>query len=105
MGYIVAADDNVNVDIAPADEKTEILQNVRTIIGTVKYEIPLDRQFGIDGAVIDLPMPKAQAKLSQEIFQAIKRYEPRAVIESINFKGELAGKLIPVVEVSINETG
>ena len=105
MAYTVSSTDLKDVDFAPQSEVAEILQNVRTIISTVKYDIPLDRQFGIDGAVVDLPMPEAEAKLSQEIFQAIKQYEPRAIIESINFTAELNGKLIPTVEVSINETG
>ena len=83
----------------------EVLQNVRTIISTIKYEIPLDRDFGIDGDVIDMPMQQAQAKLTQEIFRAVRQYEPRAVIESISFSGDESGKLTPTLEVSIREVG
>ena len=83
----------------------EVLQNVRTIISTIKYEIPLDRDLGIDGDVIDMPMQQAQAKLTQEIFRAVRQYEPRAVIESISFSGDESGKLTPTLEVSIREVG
>ncbi len=104
MSYLITADQQTSIDLAPKTTVEEVLQNVRTIITTVKYQIPLDREFGIDGSVIDLPIQEAEAKLSQEIFQAVRQYEPRAVIESISFSGEDSGKLVPKLEVSINET-
>ncbi|MBQ8697921.1 MAG: hypothetical protein IJ521_02835 [Schwartzia sp.] len=102
MAYIIRADETPQSDFAPASVVEEVIQNVRTIITTIKYSIPLDRDFGIDGDVVDLPINVAQAKLTNEIFRAIRRYEPRAVIESIAFKGEDTGRLIPIVGVSIN---
>lgn len=102
MAYIIRADETPQIDFAPASVVEEVIQNVRTIITTIKYSIPLDRGFGIDGDVVDLPINVAQAKLTNEIFRAIRRYEPRAVIESISFKGEDTGRLIPIVGVSIN---
>lgn len=104
MSYIVKGDDAFEIDFAPKTVVEEVLQNVRTIVTTIRYSIPLDRAFGIDGSVVDLPINVAQAKLTNEIFRAIKRYEPRAVIESITFKGEETGRLIPTLEVSVNET-
>jgi hypothetical protein len=104
MSYIVKGDDVFEIDFAPKTVVEEVLQNVRTIVTTIRYSIPLDRAFGIDGSVVDLPINVAQAKLTNEIFRAIKRYEPRAVIESITFKGEETGRLIPTLEVSVNET-
>lgn len=102
MAYIIRADETPQIDFAPASVVEEVIQNARTIITTIKYSIPLDRDFGIDGDVVDLPINVAQAKLTNEIFRAIRRYEPRAVIESIAFKGEDTGRLIPIVGVSIN---
>ena len=104
MSYLITANEKASIDLAPKTTAEEVLQNVRTIITTVKYQIPLDREFGIDGNVVDLPMPEAEAKLTQEIFQAVRRYEPRAVIESISFSGDESGRLVPKLEVSINET-
>lgn len=89
------------IDFAPASLVEEVLQNVRTILSTVKYSVPLDREFGISGTAVDLPMPQAKAVLSVEIFTAVKRYEPRAIIQSINFTGEETGKLVPTLEVRI----
>lgn len=89
------------ISLAPDTELAEILQNVQTIISTMKGTIPLDREFGIDGRVIDLPMHVAQAKLSNEIFQAIKHYELRVTIEDISFTATLEGRLVPKVKVSV----
>lgn len=105
MSYLLTANEKPAIDLAPKTTVEEVLQNVRTIISTIKYEIPLDRDLGIDGDVIDMPMQQAQAKLTQEIFRAVRQYEPRAIIESISFSGDESGRLMPTLEVSIRETG
>ena len=105
MSYLLTANQKPAIDFAPKTTTEEVLQNVRTIISTIKYEIPLDRGFGIDGDVIDMPMQQAQAKLTQEIFRAVRQYETRAIIESIAFSGDESGRLTPKLEVSIHETG
>lgn len=102
MAYLVTAGKEPSIDFAPGTVVEEVLQNVRTIITTIKGSIPLDRAFGIDGDVVDLPINVAKAKLTNEIFRAIRTYEPRAVIEGIAFEGDLSGRLSPTVEVSVN---
>ena len=102
MAYIIQMKETPEIDFAPATVVEEVIQNVRTIVTTIKYSIPLDREFVINGSVVDLPINVAKARLTNEIFRAVRRYEPRAVIESITFKGEETGRLIPTVEVSIN---
>lgn len=101
MQYEVSVKDPEIIDIAPKKDVNEILQNVRTILATTKGTIPLDREFGIDGSVIDMPTMQAQAYLTNEIFQAIRRYEPRVSIDNITFDGEISGKLIPKVVITI----
>lgn len=101
MQYEVSAKAPEIIDIAPKNDVNEILQNVRTILATTKGTIPLDREFGIDGSVIDMPTMQAQAYLTNEIFQAIRRYEPRVSIDNITFDGEITGKLIPKVVITI----
>ncbi len=102
MTYLIDTLDGV--DFAPASTVEEILQNVRTIISTVKTSVPLDRDFGIDYSFLDKPTAKAKAMYSSEIIQAVKKYEPRASITSISFSADIDGKLTPKVEVSINGT-
>lgn len=93
-----------NIDFAPENELLEILQNVRTILSTVKFSVPLDRDFGIDASLLDKPILEAKAKISSEIILAIKKYEPRVKVEEITFSGDMDGKLQPKVQVSIIET-
>lgn len=95
---------NRDIDFAPKTEQEEILQNVRAIISTVKYSVPLDREFGLDATFLDRPMAVAQAAISSEILRAVRRYEPRATITAISFTGDEDGKMVPKVEVSINES-
>ena len=101
MQYEVSVKAPEIIDIAPKNDVNEILQNVRTILATTKGTIPLDREFGIDGSVIEMPTMQAQAYLTNEIFQAIRRYEPRVSIDNITFDGEITGKLIPKVVITI----
>lgn len=91
------------IDFAPADTYTEILQNVRTILATEKFSVPLDRDFGIDASIVDKPLPVAKAKMASEIVTALKRYEPRATVTNISWSGTDDGILKPKVQVRINE--
>lgn len=103
MTYDVLAMPVQGIDFAPASEAAEILQNIRTIITTTKYGVPLDRDFGVDADMLDLPINVAQAKLQSEMITAIKKHEPRVEITSISFTGTDDGVLIPKVQVRIKD--
>lgn len=97
---------DITATLRPIDFKPtrleEILQNVRTILVTPKYSVPLNRNFGITATMLDLPMPVAQAKLTNEIIEAVQRYEPRVRVTQITFNGEgVDGILRPKVRVRI----
>ena len=92
------------IDFAPKDILTEIIQNVRTVISTTQFTVPLDRRFGIDGTVIDLPLPVAMARISAEVIRAITEYEPRCRVVSVDFEekggsGGAGGALSPKVSI------
>lgn len=96
------------IDFAPKDILTEIIQNVRTIISTTQFSVPLDRRFGIDGTVIDLPLPVAMARISAEVIRAITEYEPRCRVVSVDFESTEAtdaeeGHLLPKVSIGIKD--
>lgn len=96
------------IDFAPKDVLTEIIQNVRTIISTTQFSVPLDRRFGIDGTVIDLPLPVAMARISAEVIRAITEYEPRCRVVSVDFESTEAtdaeeGHLQPKVSIAIKD--
>jgi phage baseplate assembly protein W len=105
MNYVVSLGSEVNFD--PETEVVEILQNVRTIIGTRKGTVPLDRDFGISWDYVDQPIAVAQMLMRSEIVDAVETYEPRAKVESVTFHGSqedsLDGVLKPIVTVSIGE--
>lgn len=101
MIYDVLAQPVQGIDFAPASEAAEILQNLRTIITTAKYSVPLDRDFGFNAEMLDKPVNAAQAQLQSEIIMAIKTYEPRVEITSISFTGTDDGVLVPKVQVRI----
>ena len=103
MTYEISGGEMPPLNLAPATLAEEVLQNVRMIISTVKYSVPMDREFGIDGTVVDRPINIAQAHLSNEIFRAVRRYEPRAEIVSIDFDGDETGRLTPTIKIQINE--
>lgn len=92
-----------DIDFAPASEYAEILQNVRTILATPVYSVPLDRRFGVNGEFVDLPLPVAKAQIGQEIVTAIRRYEPRVSVIKITWEAEQDGILKPKVQVRIND--
>lgn len=91
------------VDFVPSSTYKEILQNVQCIIATVKRSVPLDREFGIDASFVDKPTVVAQAMYASEIVEAVQKYEPRAVVESVNWEGNIDGILKPKVRITINE--
>lgn len=101
MIYDVLAQPMQGIDFAPASEAAEILQNLRTIITTTKYSVPLDRDFGINAEMLDAPINVAQARLQSEMITAVKKYEPRVEITSISFTGTDDGVLVPKVQVRI----
>ncbi len=86
-----------------------IRQNIRIIILTFCYSIPLDRKFAHTGKFIDAPNPLAAARLAAELTDAIEKYEPRVSVQSIEWKNSTTpanlrlGSLLPVVKFSLRE--
>lgn len=103
MSYIVKAYSSNKINLEPKTIEEEVLQNVVTLISTSKYDVPLDRGFGLEQQFIDMPLPTAQAIFISEIFDAIEKYEPRAEVLKITFEQDekMSGKLIPCLEVNI----
>lgn len=90
------------VDFAPANVYLEVAQNVKTILTTLKYSVPLDRNLGLNAVMLDKPMPRARAKLQAEIYNAIRKYEPRCKVLKISFEADLDGLLVPKVRIRVN---
>ena len=88
------------INFAPS-EREEIIQNVRTIITTMKKSIPMFREFGMD-KILDQPVNIVQARITSQVADAIKRYEPRAKLISIDYNGIIIdGELNPIITIEV----
>ena len=91
------------VNFGPDSEREEVLQNVATLLGTMRYTVPFDRELGINPDYLDDPTPRTRAKLTANVVDLIRRKEPRAKVVEVNFKEDQAeGVLIPTVKVIVN---
>lgn len=91
------------INFSPGSELEEIAQNVRTVLNTLKKSVPMDREFGLNASVVDLPIAAAQAAMTADIVAAINRYEPRAQVVSVSYEGkETEGTVKPKVRIKIN---
>jgi phage baseplate assembly protein W len=103
MAYTVTGEQVGAINFAPKTLAEEVLQNISMILSTPQYTVPLDRRFGLSPRFLDKPLAVAQALIVSEVLDAVERYEPRAEILNVSFEeSELAGRLLPAVEVKIN---
>jgi phage baseplate assembly protein W len=80
----------------------EVMQNVKLIIMTRKGTQPLDRNFGISYTFLDSPMTRVQALIEQEIFMALRKYEPRAILKQVTWNGDpISGSVRPNVSIQV----
>ncbi len=91
------------IDFAPASEAEEIIQNVRCLLATTKYSVPLDRDLGLDATYLDMPMEVAKAKMVSDIVLAIARDEPRAAVSNVEWEHDIDGILRAKVQVKTND--
>ena len=90
------------IDFNPPDLTREILQNVRTILTTYKYSVPMDRDLGISATFLDEAQPRAIALLTSEMTDALAKYEPRAKLREIRIESNSDGKFYPRVKIRLN---
>lgn len=93
------------ISIMPENEFEEIAQNVRMIITTLKKQVPLDRGFGLDSALVDMPINVAQVRMTANIVTAVNEFEPRVKVKKVNFSGDgVEGLVVASVIVEIIES-
>lgn len=82
------------------DKEKEIKQSISLLFGTREGECALDRSFGLNWDHIDLPLPLAKAKMSNEIIEKVMMYEEeRAEVVAIDFTTSDDGVLRPKVVI------
>lgn len=87
-----------------------LLQNIRVIVLTSLYSVPLDRSFAHLNEMVDSPAPHVTARLTGLLVEAIEKYEPRVHVEKIVFeeaadrRGALMkGRLTPRITFSLRD--
>lgn len=103
MVYEITSSKEPSVDFAPNTVVEEILQNVRSIMTTIKGSVPLDRDFGLDPAYLDQPLEVAKARYASELIMGVAKYEPRAEVTNIDWTATVGGVLTAKVKVNIDE--
>lgn len=63
------------------DEEADIRNCLNTLYNTPVGTVALDRDFGLDWDIVDLPIPVAVNRLVIEIAQKTERYEKRIAIK------------------------
>ena len=103
--FVIMGLDIRKVNLFPANKLEEILQNVAVLITTVQGTVPLDRRIGVPITFIDEPLQAGMIELTAFLLHAIPEYEPRVIVQEIDFVQDvdaaLDGKLIPSVKVVI----
>lgn len=105
MSYLVSPRDAEKYSLFENNPVKEILRNIAVILATPLGSVPLYRDFGLDQSFLDKPAPVAEVMMVIPVREAIERWEPRAEFLELTVSDDPSnpGKLIPVVEVEINE--
>lgn len=84
-----------------SEELEDIKKCVENLYSTRAGSQPLDREFGIDfDSVVGLPLEVAKNQLALEIMEKTERYEPRVVVDTVDFTvNAVSGQLIPTVHL------
>lgn len=83
--------------------RREVFRNLQVLYGTVAGEQALDREYGIDAELQDVPQEEARALLAAEYIRKTQRYEPRAEVVSVEWieSDYKDGVMIPKVVIEI----
>ena len=64
-----------------------VVQNVRNLLGLLRYDVAYNRTLGLPVELTDLPLQEVTAQYAAEVAQLIEDNEPRASIISVTRKG------------------
>lgn len=86
----------------------EIGQNIRFILRTMVFSVPLDRDFGGRGDFLDAPSPYEAQRRMANIVDIVERFEPRVKVTGITFadpgtSDTMDGRLFPVLQFTLRD--
>lgn len=105
MSYFVSTKDIGDITLNEEDTVKSILQNIKIILMTRQFSVPLYRNFGLPMQFIDKPIAVAKPLMIAEIKEATSEYEPRATVLGISLEEDTStpSRLIATVEVEIKD--
>jgi len=68
-----------------SEQKEDILRCLNTLYTTPVGTVALDRSFGLDWSVLDLPLEIAKGRFTIEVIEKTRKYEPRVDIVKVLF--------------------
>ena len=85
-----------------ATGEERIVQNVLNIIRTRKYEIPFNRQMGINPDYIDDSIENNRADIINDVYNNIEKYESNVEILKVEIESsDTNGDIIIAVEIEV----
>ncbi len=99
---ITTVNANTSFNFGPNNVVEEVTQNIATLLSTIKFSVPYDRNLGINPDYLDDITPVTKAKLTADVINVLREHEPRAEVKDVTFTESEQGTLIPAVKVAIN---
>lgn len=94
----------IMLDDMKETESEDIRRCLTVLYSVCEGEQPLDRKFGISQEFLDQPVNIAQNLLALEIIEKTQRYEPRVLVEKVEYQQGGEGVLIPIVYLKRGDT-
>lgn len=80
-------------------ELLDIRRCLKTLYATPAGTVALDRDFGLNWNMVDMPMETAKSVLTVEIIEKTARYESRVEVTKVTYTETIDGKLYPKVVI------
>nr|WP_312071813.1 GPW/gp25 family protein [Anaerotignum propionicum] len=92
----------VKIEMSGTSTAAENIRRCLTILyGTPVGSVALDREFGLDWNFVDLPTEVVKVKMAAEIIGKTRRYEPRVIVQEVQWETSDEGELKPKVVIQI----
>lgn len=76
------------------EEFEDVKRCLQTLFSVMEGTQPLDREFGIRmNLIVDYPLNVAKNMLALEIYEKVEKYEPRVMMDTIDFETAADGQL------------
>lgn len=92
----------VKIEMSGTSTAAENIRRCLAILyGTPVGSVALDRELGLNWNFVDLPTEVAKAKMAAEIIGKTRKYEPRVIVQEVQWETSDEGELKPKVVIHI----